>query len=133
MPPTSLTPRRRAGATAVHSLHRFAFSVPDLDRAQDFYDAFGLDVRRSEGRLDLYAHGNPHRWASIHGGSGAKRLEYVSFAAFPEDYDKLIAGIERMGIKTEPHRLAEETGIWFRDPDGNLINMFAVMREPATV
>ena len=36
---------RRTGVTAVHSLHRFVFTVPDLDVAQSFYSAFGLDVR----------------------------------------------------------------------------------------
>ena len=36
---------RRAGVTAVHSLDRFVFTVPDLDDAARFYDDFGLDVR----------------------------------------------------------------------------------------
>ena len=39
---TSTTSPRRTGTTAVHSLHRFVFSVPDLDKAADFYEAFGL-------------------------------------------------------------------------------------------
>ena len=55
---------RRADTTAVHSLHRFVFSVPDLDKAADFYQAFGLDVRRTDGRVDLYTFGHPHRWGA---------------------------------------------------------------------
>jgi len=46
-------PPRRPGALAVHSLDRFVFSVPDLREAMSFYQAFGLDVRDTEGRLDL--------------------------------------------------------------------------------
>ena len=37
---------RRDGAAAVHSLHRFVFTVPDLDAAAAFYTDFGLDARR---------------------------------------------------------------------------------------
>ena len=54
--------RRRAGALGVHSVNRFVFSVPDIDEACAFYSAFGLDVRSSGNRLDLYAFGHPHCW-----------------------------------------------------------------------
>ena len=108
----STTPRR-AGTTAVHSLHRFVFSVPDLDKAADFYQAFGLDVRRVDGHIDLYTVGHPHRWASIYRGGGAKRLEYVSFAAYPDDFEALIRRLKEMQVPlAEPHRLADETGVW---------------------
>jgi hypothetical protein len=42
---TGTTTARRAGVTAVHSLHRFVFTVPDLAVATRFYQSFGLDVR----------------------------------------------------------------------------------------
>ena len=78
---------RRTGVTAVHSLHRFVFTVPDLDVAQSFYSAFGLDVRRTAERLDLHTFGHPHRWGSIYGAPGRKKLQYLSFAVYPEDLD----------------------------------------------
>jgi catechol 2,3-dioxygenase-like lactoylglutathione lyase family enzyme len=119
-------PLRRAGTTAVHSLERFVFSVPDLDRAADFYGAFGLDVRRADGRLDLHTFGHPHRWGSIYLGHGPKRLEYVSFAAYPEDIETLTRRLAERGIKTtEPHRLAEEPGLWIADPDGTAVQILA--------
>src|SRR5215204_1224216 len=112
MAPVVSTPRR-AGTTAVHSLHRFVFSVPDLERAADFYGAFGLDVRRRDGRIDLYTYGHPHCWASIHAGNGPKRLEYLSFSAYPEDVDALTGQLEHGGAKpASPHRLADEEGMW---------------------
>lgn len=54
---------RRPNTVGVHSVHEFVFSVPDLDEAEGFYTAFGLDVRRRDDRLDLFAAGRPHRWA----------------------------------------------------------------------
>ena len=38
------TRKRRSGATGVHSIQRFALTVPSLDEAEKFYKAFGLDV-----------------------------------------------------------------------------------------
>src|SRR5690349_24511747 len=109
----TLSPRR-AGTTAVHSLHRFVFSVPDLDKAADFYQAFGLDVRRAGERIDLYTFGHPHRWGSVYRGNGPKRIEYVSFAAYPDDFDAIAKRLGTLNISTsEPHRLADEAGIWF--------------------
>jgi catechol 2,3-dioxygenase-like lactoylglutathione lyase family enzyme len=125
MEKTGITPRR-TGTTAVHSLHRFVFSVPDLDKAVDFYQAFGLDVRRVGERVDLYTFGHPHRWGSIYRGSGPKRLEYLSFAAYPDDFEALIKKLETLRVpSTDAHPLADEKGFWFRDPEGIPIQVVA--------
>ncbi len=115
---------RRPGALAVHSLQRFAFSVPDLRPAVEFYTGFGLDVREVGERADLYTFGHPHRWGSVHRTGQAKQLEYLCFGTYPEDLDAIVARTERMGIRrAEPHPLADEDGIWFRDPDGTAIQL----------
>ena len=115
---------RRTGVTAVHSLHRFVFTVPDLEEAARFYTAFGLDVRRDGQRIDLYTFGHPHRWGSVYRATGPKKLQYLSFAAYPEDLDPLKRHLDTLGIHTtEPHPLADETGVWFRDPDGTAVQM----------
>src|SRR5262249_20219700 len=56
---------RRPGALGVHSLDSVNVSVPDMDRARRFYGSFGLDLKEEANRLGIYAHGHPHRWASI--------------------------------------------------------------------
>src|SRR5580658_1492201 len=111
--------QRREGTTAVHSLNRFVFSVPDLAAAVDFYGAFGLDVRELDGRADIYTFGHPHRWASIYQQRGAKRLQYLSFAAYADDLDALTRRFREVGAQeTSPHALADEQGIWIQDPEG---------------
>ena len=100
---------RRKDALAVHSLQRFVFSVPDLADAGKFYRAFGLDVREVDGRLDLYAFGHPHRWASIYQRAGGKRLEYIALGAYAEDYDALVKRLGSLRVpSTAPHRLADD-------------------------
>ena len=76
---------RRAGALGVHSILQFSFSVPALADAERFFTAFGLDARRVGDRVELYAHGNPHRWGVVHEGGARKRLEYLSFGAYEQD------------------------------------------------
>jgi len=115
---------RRKNALGIHSLNRFAFSVPDLTPAEQFYTAFGLDVRRDGDRLDLRTHGNAHCWGSVHGGAAAKRLQYLSFSAYDDDIDALSRRIRSCG-PSEPHPLSDGRGIWIRDPDGTPVQLVA--------
>lgn len=115
---------RRNNALGVHSLHRFVFTVPDLAPAETFYRAFGLDVRREGDRLDLYAHGHPHCWGSVHANGAPKRLQYLSFAAYPDDFDALAQRLRAAGA-AEPHPLSDGAGVWTRDPDGTPLQVVA--------
>lgn len=114
---------RRDGAIGVHSVNRFVFSVPELDEAQRFYTAFGLDVRRVGTRLDLYTHGHPHCWASVHGSGEPKRLEYLSYGIYEDDLRAMRERIERRGIGCQPHVLSDGAGLWLRNPDGTPLQL----------
>ncbi len=109
---------RRPGVRAVHSVHRFVMSVPNLAEAEHFYGHFGLAVHPVAERLDLHTDGNDHAWASIFAGVGVKRLEYVSFAIDAADEAAMAEHIARLGLACEPHALSDGTGLWLRNPDG---------------
>ena len=108
---------------AVHSVNRFVYTVPDLRQAQRFYTAFGLDVRATQGQLDLHTFGHPHCWASIHETRGPKKLAYVSYGVHAGDLDAFKARISKLGIGCEPHPLSGGDGVWLRDPDGIAIQL----------
>src|SRR5215471_5062851 len=117
---------RRKGATAIHSLNRFVFTVPKLEEAQRFYSEFGLDVRQGDGRVDLYSFGHPHCWGSVIESNGRKKLQYLSFGAYQQDYDALLGQLERLHIeRVAPHPLSDGSGTWVRDPDGNYVQIVA--------
>jgi len=118
MADTSSAPTRRPAALGVHSLDRFVFTVPELDTAEAFYRAFGLDVRRHGDRLDLHTFGHPQRWASIHAAGRAKKLQYLSFGIFADEVAAFRERIARLGVAGEPHPLADREGLWLRSPDG---------------
>jgi len=103
---------------AVHSVHRFTFTVPDLAEAERFYTCFGLDVRRDGERLLLRTFGHPHVWAHVLEGGERKRLQYVAYGIHAEDLPTFAERIAAQGRAGEPHPLAQEPGLWLRDPDG---------------
>ena len=92
---------KRSGVTAIHSLDRFVFSVPELGVAKAYFTDFGLDVRQVGNRLDLYTFGHPHRWGSIFESGKPKKLEYLALGVYPEDYDPLRRHLEKIGVKLE--------------------------------
>lgn len=108
---------------AVHSVHRFVFTVPELAQARHFYTAFGLDVRVRPDHLELRTFGAEHVWALVFEGGKRKRLQYVSYGICEEDAAEFSDRVAQRGIAATPHELAAERGLWLKDPDGMLIQL----------
>ncbi len=116
---------RREGVLGIHSMDNFNMLVPDLQRAKDFYSAFGLDVREEGNILGLYTFGNAHRWGSIGEGS-RKKMNFLSFGVFEDEVDIFRKHVEAQGIRLiDPPPGFESNGFWFRDHDGNAVEMRA--------
>ncbi|WP_321911914.1 VOC family protein [Burkholderia cepacia] len=111
-------------SASVHSIDHFALNVPSVIDAERFFRAFGLDVttRGTEAReLELRAR-DGHRWARILP-SSSKSLAYLSFNCFERDLNALRAQAVAAGATLESPQIHEQTGFWFHDPDGNLIQV----------
>jgi len=65
-------PRRRE-LIGVHSLDHFCIAVPDLAKAQTFYDAFGLKATPQGQTLALSASAQKHHWGRLVEGPRTKR------------------------------------------------------------
>ena len=118
-----IQPVRRPGELGVHSIDHCHMVVPDLKVAQHFYDSFGLDALEKGRGLAVQIHGDDHIWITI--GEGArKRFGYVSFAVFEEDFKAFGQRLETMRVqRLDPPAGMDSVGYWFRDPDGNLIEV----------
>ncbi|RZF63439.1 metapyrocatechase [Sphingomonas populi] len=101
----------------IHSLDHFAYDVPDLNEAAQFYTDFGLDVKRvGDHGLELYTFGNPHCWAKLTQGPH-KKLRYLSFGAFERDLPHFEKRVDEANVeRCAP--LTQDGGIWFLSPDG---------------
>jgi len=122
--PTAAPTSRRPDVLAVHSIHEFVFSVPDLDIARNFYTCFGLDVREEpcgqDTALALYTYGHPKRWARIFQAGQAKRLQWISWGIFADDLPRFESHLAAQGVRRieAPARAQAEPGVWFAGPDG---------------
>lgn len=115
---------RRADMLGVHSIDHFAIAVPNLDDARQFYDAFGLDVRDKGNTLELYTHGDQHRWAVISASEGGKTLRYLSFGIFEDDAAAFETHLIEQGVgRIDPPAGADPEGLWFEGFDGLPINI----------
>lgn len=117
------TTARRPGVHAVHSVLQFVCSVPDLDTAEHFFRAFGLDVHRTADRLMLRAHGDAHVWGTLHASSAPKRLEYLSLGIDDADLAPMAARVAERGLGCAPHPLSDGSGLWLRNPDGIAVQL----------
>lgn len=114
---------KRPGELGIHSMDNFNMMVPDLRVAEDFYKAFGLDVREEGNALGLFTFGSDHRWASIGEGKN-KKLNYLSFSVFEEDFEPIKRRIEGEGIRLlDAPRGMTSNGVWFHDHNGVLIEI----------
>src|SRR6185312_8694997 len=95
----------------------------DVAEAEKFYGLFGLDTKEEGGKLGLYTQGHPHRWFTVSEGP-RKKLNYVSFGAFEYDLPRFRERLEKMRIdRLDPPKGFESNGLWFRDPDGTLVEI----------
>ena len=54
----------------------------------------------------------------------AKKLQYISFGAFEEDFDQIRTRVESAGVKLlDPPPGFDSNGFWFADPDNILIEV----------
>lgn len=114
------TATRHPGVLAVHSIHEFVFSVPDLAQARRFYEHFGLEVRQEDGMLALYTQGHPQRWARIYQGDDRKRLQWISWGIFTDDFPAFERHLQAQGVRRieAPAQAGQAGGLWFEGPDG---------------
>jgi catechol 2,3-dioxygenase-like lactoylglutathione lyase family enzyme len=108
----------------VHSISHFALEVPALAVAEKFFTLFGLEVSVEPERLALRTAGDRLPWCYVHQGP-AKRLAYLSFNCFAEEYAALVDQVKGASGTTQAEGVSyvDREGFWFHDPDGNLMQL----------
>lgn len=118
-----VAPTRRPGELGVHSMNQFNLAVPDMTVAENFYKSFGLDVRQEGNSLGLYTHGHSHRWGAVWEGP-KKAMQHLSFGLYEDDASAFRKRLEDERIELlSPPKGFESNGLWFRDHDGNLVEV----------
>ncbi|MER7789685.1 VOC family protein [Streptomyces sp. NPDC097640] len=107
----------------VSGLLHYGLQLPDLAQGKDFYTDFGLSVDERGDQLVVRCDGRDQDQTVLVEGHD-KRLHHVAFAAPDGSLPELQRHLESLGIALQdPPAGGSEGGLWFRDPDGNAVNV----------
>ena len=110
----------------VRSLHHISLTVPDLSVARKFYADFGLEEGRGGGNnLVMRCLGRDQDQVVLVEGK-KKSMHHVCFATRAGELAALKKRLEGAGVRLlDPPNETPGDGLWFRDPDGLLVNVRA--------
>lgn len=107
----------------VNGLLHYGLQVPDLAQGSDFYSDFGLTVGQHDNQVVIRCDGRDQDQTILVEGPD-KRLHHVAFAAPAGTLGELQRHLERSDVTiVDPPPGIGGEGLWFRDPDGNTINV----------
>ncbi len=114
----------------IRNLQHIALAVPDLAVGRKFYADFGLDVREEGGRIVGRCHGREQDQVILVEGK-RKQMHHVAFGTRAPELEELKRRLESHGTRlVDAPKEAPGAGLWFRDPDGLLVNVRAAEAAP---
>lgn len=107
----------------IRNLQYIALTVPDLAVGSKFYADFGMDAREEAGRVVVRCDGRDQDQVLLLEGK-KKQMHHVAFGTRAAELEGLKQRLQHKGTRLidAPHEAAGD-GIWFRDPDGLLVNV----------
>ncbi|UUU19632.1 VOC family protein [Streptomyces sp. DSM 40750] len=107
----------------VSGLLHYGLQLPDLARGKDFYTDFGLSSAERGNQLVVRCDGRDQDQTVLVEGPD-KRLHHVAFAAPVGSLPELQRHLESLGTALQDAPAEGlQGGLWFRDPDGNAVNV----------
>ena len=115
----------------ITSLQHFALGVPKLEAGADFYDAFGLETHQRADHLAFRCHGRAQDQVVLIETGHDRAFHHLSFGTDATGLDRIARRMQERGVaRLDPPLAGAPQGLWFRDPDGNLVNV--QVAEPAS-
>lgn len=113
----------------VRNLQHYCLAVPDPTTGRTFYEDFGLEAREKDSSIVLRCAGREQDQVLLVEGP-TKHLHHLCFGTRADEIDDIKAAVEKNGTKlVDPPNAVASDGLWFRDPQGTLINV--KVAEPA--
>ncbi len=108
---------------AIRNLRHYALRVPDLGAGVQFYRDFGLEVEIRGNQAHCRSAGRDHDEVILFGG-GPRALHHVRWGTDADGLGEISQKLALSGtvLLDAPPEWADD-GIWFRDPDGDLLNL----------
>ena len=107
----------------IRSLQHVALCVPDLGAGRAFYTAMGLEPRDEGDQVVFRCAGRDQDQVRLVAGDN-KTIAWVCWGTRAEEIDAMARRLEGAGVAlASVPEGADPDGIWFRDPDGILVNV----------
>jgi catechol 2,3-dioxygenase-like lactoylglutathione lyase family enzyme len=111
-------------------------AVSDLQRARDFYEnTLGLEAVQEPPGAILYRSGNSTVLVYPSEYAGTNKATAASWAV-GDDFDSIVTALKDKGVAFEHyddlpettrdgdvHLMGDFKAVWFKDPDGNILNL----------
>ena len=108
----------------VLSLQHLSLSVPDLKVGADFYTAFGMNMAEGQNALGFRCDGKTSDEIVLVESGQSRKFNHLSFATDQAGLTAIENRLKDKGIERLAKPFADAPdGLWFRDPDGNLVNV----------
>jgi catechol 2,3-dioxygenase-like lactoylglutathione lyase family enzyme len=116
----------------IRSLQSVAITVPDLDAGKAFYSTMGLEPRMEGGQVVLRCAGREQDQLRLVPGP-EKGIAWICWGTRLDELAAAEASLRQAGVPLlSAPAGAPAGGLWFRDPDGVLLNLCAAQAAPQT-
>lgn len=116
----------------IRSLQYIALTIPDMKEGAKFYDTMGLEKRQEGQHLIYRCAGRAQDQVRLVPGE-KKGIAWITWGTRADEIDKLAAALDKANVPmAAPPAGIESNGLWFRDPDGVLVNIIVADPAPQT-
>lgn len=108
----------------ITSLQHFALGIPDMKVATDFYEDFGLEMIDRPDHVAMRCFGRDQDQIVLLETGCPRKFNHASFGASADGLAEIQRRLEqrRIPLLDPPFKSAPD-GLWFRDPEGILVNI----------
>ncbi len=115
------------------NLQHFALAVPDVEAGRRFYETFGLESEARGNRLAPSRCAGRAQDQVLLSEGPKRRLHHIGFGTDAAGLASAKTRLEAAGVRLlDPPGEDMPDGLWFHDPDGNLVNLQIADSAPAS-
>lgn len=108
----------------ITSLQYVALGIPELKVGVDFYEAFGLETVNRSDHVAMRCFGRAQDQIVLVETGRKRKLHHFSMGTTKAGLREIARRLNRQGIEgLEPPYATAPDGLWFRDPEGSLVNV----------
>jgi catechol-2,3-dioxygenase len=115
----------------ITSLQHIALGIPDIKIGIDYYNDFGLETIDRSDHVAMRCYGRDQDQLILIETGKKRKFHHASFGTTPDGLGEILRKLEVRGVELlgRPYPGAPD-GIWFRDPEGVLVNVQVAVPAP---